>query len=145
MLSDDVRWAPLPTDSINESQSQREVACVKFTTSLKKNYEFRRLYNRGKNAASPYAVVYCRKNGKSSNRLGVTVSTKLGGAVQRNRIKRRIKEIYKISEQKLISGYDIVIVARIKSKTSGFRELEDSVLSLFQKLKIIRQQSGDSA
>jgi len=68
------------------------------------------------------------------NRLGVTVSTKLGGAVQRNRIKRRIKEIYRLNEDKLPTGYDIVIVARMRSRFAGYRELEASVMSIFVKL-----------
>ena len=110
---------------------------MKFTTSLKKNHEFRRLYNKGKSAASQYVVVYCRRNGSSDNRLGVTVSTKLGGAVQRNRIRRRFKEIYRLNESKLTPGYDIVIVARMKSRFSGFYEIEASVLALFKKLDIM--------
>ena len=111
---------------------------MKLTTTLKKNYEFKRLYNKGKSAASQCLVVYCRRNGKDENRLGITVSTKIGGAVQRNRVRRRLKEIYRLNEYKLAPGYDIVIVARVKSRISGFHELETSVLSLFRTLKIIR-------
>jgi len=110
---------------------------LKFTTSLKKNHEFKRLYNKGKSAASQVAVVYCRRNGRTENRLGVTVSTKIGGAVQRNRVRRRLKEIYRLNEEKLASGYDIVVVARVRSRYAGFRELEASVLSLFSKLKVL--------
>jgi len=109
---------------------------VKYTTSLKKNHEFKRVYHKGRNAASVYAVVYCRRNGKAENRLGITVSTKLGGAVQRNRIRRRLKEIYRLNEEKLASGNDIVIVARMRSRFAGFSELESSVLALFRTLKI---------
>ena len=111
---------------------------MKFTTSLKKNHEFRRLYNKGKSAASQYAVVYCRRNGKSENRLGITVSTKIGGAVQRNRIRRRLKEIYRLNEQELAPGYDIVIVARMKSRFAGFHEIGSSILTLFKKLGITK-------
>jgi len=119
---------------------------MKFSTSLKKNYEFKRLYNRGKSAASSYAAVYCRRNGSSENRLGVTVSTKLGGAVKRNRIKRRLKEVYRINEEKFFAGYDIVIVARMRSRYSGFQELENSILSLFKKLKLCGDNgAGDRA
>jgi len=119
---------------------------MKFSTSLKKNYEFKRLYNRGKSAASPHAAVYCRRNGSSGNRLGITVSTKLGGAVERNRVKRRLKEIYRINEEKFSLGYDIVIVARMRSRHSGFHELENSVLSLFRKLKLCGDNgAGDRA
>ena len=104
------------------------------TISLKKNHEFRRLYNKGKSAASQYCVVYCRRNGLEENRLGITVSTKMGGAVQRNRIRRRLREIYRLNEHKFYVGYDIVIVSRVRSRYAEFYELESSVLRLFGKL-----------
>jgi len=110
---------------------------MKFTTSLTKNYEFRRLYNKGKSAASKYAAVYCLKNGSTKNRLGITVSTKLGGAVQRNRIRRRLKEIYRLNEHSLYTGYSIVIVARTASKNVAWNELVNSVLSLLKKLNLL--------
>ena len=110
---------------------------LKFTTSLKKNYEFRRLYNKGKSAASQYIVVYCRRNGRLYNQLGITVSKKTGGAVQRNRVRRLLKEIYRINEPKLNIGYDIVIVARVKSQLVQYKELNSSALYLFRKLGII--------
>jgi len=110
---------------------------MKITTSLKKNHEFRRLYNKGRNAASKCVVVYCNRNGRAENRLGITVSTKLGGAVQRNRIRRRLKEAYRINEQSLNTGYDIVIVARMRCRYAGWNELESSVISLFGKLGLL--------
>jgi len=76
------------------------------------------------------------------NRLGVTVSMKLGGAVQRNRIRRRLKEIYRLNEAKMLFGNDVVIVARMRSRYAGFSELEASVMSLFQKLKIAADESA---
>jgi len=111
---------------------------MKFTKSLTKNYEFRRLYNKGKSAASKCAVVYYTRNNKPENRLGVTVSTKLGGAVQRNRIRRRLKEVYRLNEQSLRVGYNIVLVARLRSRYAGWNELESSVLSLFAKLGLMK-------
>ena len=118
---------------------------MKFTTSLKKNHEFKRLYNKGKSAVSNCVVVYCRRNGRKENRLGVTVSTKIGGAVQRNRVRRRLKEIYRLNEGSLPSGYDVVIVARMRSRYASFGELEASVISLFRRLNINGQQpvTGD--
>ena len=107
---------------------------MRYTSSLRKNHEFRRLYNKGKNAASKCVVVYYIRNGKAENRLGITVSTKLGGAVQRNRIRRRLKEIYRLNEPSLRMGYDIVLVARMRSRFAGWNELESSVLALFDKL-----------
>ena len=124
----------LPAAGIKAGPSFRH--SLKFTTSLRKNHEFKRLYNKGKSAASQYAVVYIRRNGSPENRLGITVSTKLGGAVQRNRIRRRLKEVYRLNEGKLYPGYDIVIVARMRGKLAEFSVLESSVLGLFRKLGV---------
>ena len=114
---------------------------MRYTSSLRKNHEFRRLYNKGRNAASKCVVVYCNRNGKAENRLGITVSTKLGGAVQRNRIRRRLKEIYRTNETTLRTGYDIVLVARMRSRFAGWSELEASVLALFDKLGLVHRLS----
>ena len=113
---------------------------MEFTSSLTRNHEFRRLYSKGKNAASHCVVVYCAKNGKNENCLGITVSSKLGNAVLRNRIRRRLKEIYRLNEHLLKTGYNIVMVARSGSRNAGWNDLGCSVLSLFRKLDLI---SGD--
>ena len=110
---------------------------MEFTSSLKRNSDFKRLYSKGKSAASGCAVVFYRRNGRKENRLGITVSTKLGGAVQRNRIRRRLKEIYRLNESKLAAGYDIVIVARMASRSAEFKQLESSLMSLFAKLHLM--------
>jgi ribonuclease P protein component len=78
------------------------------------------------------------RNGKEQNRLGITVSTKLGGAVQRNRIRRRLKEVYRLSEHTVHSGYSIVIVARHGSRFAAWNELKSSVLHLFGKLGLLK-------
>ncbi|MDR2570242.1 MAG: ribonuclease P protein component [Oscillospiraceae bacterium] len=104
------------------------------TTSLTKNHEFKRLYNKGKSAVSKYTAVYTMRSGGDGNRLGITVSAKLGGAVQRNRIRRRLKEIYRLNEHTLRTGYSIVIVARQSCKDAKWSELESSVLTIFKKL-----------
>ncbi len=85
---------------------------MKHTVSLKNNFEFRRLYAKGRRGASGCMAVYCRPNRLGYSRLGLTVSAKLGGAVVRNRIRRRLREAYRHTEPELAAGYDIVIVAR---------------------------------
>ena len=80
--------------------------------TLKKNSDFRRLYSKGKSTVTPFMVVYCRRNGLDHNRVGYTVSTKLGHAVVRNRVRRRLREIYRLNSSQLKTGWDIVIVAR---------------------------------
>ena len=75
-------------------------------TTLKKNSDFRRLYSKGKSAVTPYMAVYCRRNKGGVNRLGYTVSTKLGHAVVRNRVRRRLREIYRLNSPRLRSGWE---------------------------------------
>ena len=65
--------------------------------TVKENYEFRRIYRKGRSVVSPCLVVYCQKNRRGQSRLGVTVSTKLGHAVVRNRVRRRLREIYRLN------------------------------------------------
>ena len=108
-----------------------------FTTTIKKNYEFKRLYNKGKSSASQYVAVYCRSNGTNFSRLGITVSGKIGGAVIRNRIRRRLKEIYRLNEKSLKPGFDIVIAARKKCIYATYHEIETSVLTVFRKLNLL--------
>ncbi len=113
-----------------------------FTQSLKQNHLFRRLYQRGKSAAGRYVVVYCRKNGLDYNRLGLTVGTKVGHAVVRNRIRRRIREAYRLSEQSYLRGYDIVVVARGRAADATYREIADCLWAMSQKLGLIRREKG---
>ena len=101
---------------------------MKHTVSLKENRIFRRLYAKGKSAVAPTMVLYCRKNGRRESRLGLTTGTKLGHAVVRNRVRRRLREIYRLQEDKLLPGYDIVVVARVRAVHSKYAVLERDFL-----------------
>ena len=107
--------------------------------TLKKNSDFRRLYSKGKSAVNPYVVVYCRRNREKHNRLGYTVSTKLGHAVVRNRVRRRLREIYRLNAPQLKSGYDIVIVARMRCVGAEYKKMEAAVLETFKKLELLEE------
>ena len=111
---------------------------MKFSASLKKNYEFRRLYSRGKCAATPLLVVYCRRYRREYNRLGLTVTSKLGKAVHRNRVRRRIKEIYRLNEDKLYQGVDLVVVARVRSRYADYRQLEGAFIDACTELGLLK-------
>ena len=87
-------------------------------------------------------VVYCRRNRLSENRLGYTVSTKLGHAVVRNRVRRRFREIYRLHEAEFSIGWDLVIVARTRAVGAPYAKLERSFLSLCQKLNLLTEK-GD--
>ena len=107
---------------------------MKHTVSLKQNHEFRRLYHKGKSAVSPYFAIYCRRTGRPESRLGITTGVKLGHAVKRNFVRRRIRELYRTNESKFIPGYDIVVVARTRAIFGRYSELERSFLQLMKKL-----------
>ncbi len=106
------------------------------TVSLKENGAFRRLYHRGASAGNRCLVMYCRRNGSTVSRLGFTVSTKLGHAVVRNRIRRRLREIYRAEEAELKPGYDLVIVARSAAVEADFSTLERCFRQVTEKLEL---------
>ncbi|MDR0889752.1 MAG: ribonuclease P protein component [Oscillospiraceae bacterium] len=111
---------------------------MRYTTSLKKNYEFRRLYHRGNTAGNRLLVFYSRRNGQKCNRVGVTVSAKLGKAVTRNRVRRRLREIYRLHEAQFKPGYDMVVVARSAAVRADFAALTQAYLAQADKLGLLR-------
>ena len=109
---------------------------MEFSKSLKLNHIFRRLYAAG-GSGNKYLVLYARKNRLGENRVGVTVSKKLGCAVVRNRIRRRLREVYRLNEDKFQPGWDIVVVARSRCQKAEFSKLCDAYLSLAEKAGIL--------
>ena len=110
---------------------------MKVRNTLKKNSDFRRLYTKGKSAATQYLVVYCRKNRQDHNRTGYTVSTKLGHAVVRNRVRRRLREIVRLNAASMKPGYDLVLVARSRAVEAEYKTLERAYLTACQKLGLL--------
>ena len=111
-----------------------------YSSSLKLNHVFRRLYHKGNTCANRYLVLYCRKNGQKRNRVGLTVNAKLGCAVRRNRVRRRLREIYRLHETQFLPGYDLVVVARGRAMDAPYAELEKAYLSLAEKLSLLRSE-----
>ena len=112
---------------------------MNFRGTLKKNYEFRRLYTKGKTAVTPYLVVYCLKTGRDHRRVGYTVSAKLGKAVVRNRVRRRLREIYRLNADKLIDNADLVIVARSRCVGGEYAKMEKAFLRACAELKLFKE------
>ena len=115
---------------------------MKFTVAMKENHVFRRLYRKGKTAADSRLALYIRPNGGKGSRLGLTVSTKVGHAVVRNRVRRRLREIYRLHEGELTAGMDVVVVARVRAAQSSYAQLEESFLRLSRKLGLV-SKAGD--
>ncbi len=111
---------------------------MKFSTSLKLNHIFRRLY-RSSGYADGYLVLYARKNRTPGNRLGITVSKKLGKAHVRNHVRRRLREIYRLNEERFRPGWDIVVVARSRAVDAPFSRLTGSFLTLAGKAGLLTE------
>ena len=107
------------------------------TVAIKQPHLFRRAYAKGKSAVTPTVVLYARKNGQSFNRLGLTVGTKVGKATVRNRVRRRLKESYRLREGTVKTGYDIVIVARAAAADARFSLLDRHLTSLLKRLELL--------
>ena len=82
---------------------------MKAAVTVKENYEFRRIYRKGKSLVSPQMVLYWQKNRQGQSRLGITVSTKLGHAVVRNRVRRRFRELYRLHKPEMQPGFDVIL------------------------------------
>ena len=103
------------------------------TVTLNRNCDFRRLYYRGRSYTNPALVVYFKKSGAGICRIGITVSKKIGCAVERNRCKRIIRAAWRSVEPKIKGSYDIVFVARTITPEAGFFEVKKDMERLFEK------------
>ena len=115
---------------------------MKFSCALKRNHIFRRLYNT-KGVANASLVLYARRNRLGRNEVGITVSKKLGGAVIRNRTRRRIREVYRLNEERFTPGWDIVIVARSRAVKAPFGVLTESLLTLAESAGLLAQEETE--
>jgi ribonuclease P protein component len=113
---------------------------MKFSKSLKLNHIFQRLYHT-KGFAGGCVVLYARKNRTSTNRVGITVGKKLGKAHVRNRVRRRLREIYRLNEERIVPGAEIVVGARVKAVRASYAQLQNAFLGACEKLDILREKS----
>ena len=103
---------------------------MKYSESLKKNQDFKNVYRRGKSYANKYLVMYVLPNQTEGNRLGISVSKKVGNSVIRHRITRLIRESYRLQEEMFNSSLDIVVIARGAAREVGYKEIESALLHL---------------
>lgn len=103
---------------------------MKFSESLKKNSYFQNVYKNGRSYANRFFVMYVLENETDRNRLGISVSKKVGNSVIRHHITRLVREAYRLQEEMFNSGLDIVVIARISAKNIGYHEVEKALLHL---------------
>ena len=110
---------------------------MKFSESLKKNKDFHYVYNNGTSYANRFLVMYVVENGLDTNRLGISVSKKVGNSVIRHHITRLVRESYRLHEDMFNSGLDIVVIARVTAKHASYHEIESALLHLGGLHKIV--------
>jgi len=101
-----------------------------FSESLKKNRDFQTVYKYGKSAANRYLIMYIYPNQTERNRLGISVSKKVGNSVVRHRLARLIRESYRLNEAEFENSLDIVVVARPQAKDRTYQEIESALMHL---------------
>ena len=106
---------------------------MKETQSLRKNFQFRYVYNKGKSIANKHLVMYVVKNGKPFNQLGISVSKKVGKSIVRSRVTRLIRESYRLTEEEIKTGYGIVVIARVLANGATYQEINGSLHHLLKK------------
>ena len=113
---------------------------MKFSESLKKNIDFQNVYSSGKSYANRYLVMYVLENQSNKNRIGISVSKKVGNSVIRHHLTRLIRESYRLHEDMFNSGLDIVVIARVTAKHATYHEIESALLHLGGLQKIINKE-----
>lgn len=106
--------------------------------SLKKNNDFQKVYRQGKSFANKYLVMYLLENGSDRNRIGISVSKKVGNSIVRHHLTRLIRESYRLQEAHFQDGYDIVVIARIGAKEKSYHDIESALVHLGKLHKIFR-------
>ena len=111
---------------------------MEYSESLKKNRDFKTVYGNGKSRANKYLVMYVMKNGTEKNRIGISVSKKVGNSVVRHHLTRLIRESYRLSEEHFRCGIDIVVIARTSAKGRNYHEIESALIHLGKLHKIYK-------
>ena len=111
--------------------------------SLKKNRDFQNVYKNGKSFANKYLVMYVMKNDLTSNRIGISVSKKVGNSVVRHHLTRLIRESYRLHEDMFNPGLDIVVVVRVSAKNIKYHEMESALRHLGHLHNIIEKSNKE--
>ncbi len=106
--------------------------------SLRNNSDFRKVYDNGKSFANRYLVMFFLENNIKFNRVGFSVTKKLGKAVVRNKVKRRMKESYRLNSTQFKKGYDIVFLSRVNAKNANYKQIESAIMHLGKLARLVK-------
>ncbi len=107
---------------------------------LKKNWEFKRVYRNGRTVVSRNIVLYYCPNGKEYNRVGFSISKKVGKSCVRNRIRRGYKEAFKAVDKHLVKGYDYIVIARKPAVDASFKQASKELYNLCRKGQLVLEK-----
>lgn len=117
---------------------------MKFSESLRKNRDFQQVYRKGKSLANKYLVMYVRKNDLPKNRIGISVSKKVGNSVVRHHLTRLVREGYRLQEDLFHAGYDVVIIVRVNAKDCTYHEIEGAIYHLGKLHQIVEKKDENN-
>jgi ribonuclease P protein component len=109
---------------------------------LRKNKQFQEMYRSGRSYANRLAVLYVMVSQPNVRRMGFAAGKRLGGAVVRNRVKRLLREVYRLQQDQLITGHDFILVGRQGILSADYRQITSAVQDLFRRAKIIVRLAG---
>jgi len=113
---------------------------MKAINRLRKNEDFRKVYQKRKSMANKLLIIYISENEYEFNRVGFTVSKKVGNSVVRSRVKRLMSESYRLNNEKVVQGHDIIFVARNTAAEATYKEIESALIHLLKKMNLIKKQ-----
>lgn len=111
-----------------------------FSESLKKNRDFQKVYHEGRSCANKYLILYALQNAGTRNRLGISVSKKVGNSVVRHHLTRLVRESYRLNEEQFSCGYDMVVIVRPSAKGKSYHEVESALLHIAKIGHVLRSE-----
>ena len=116
---------------------------MKFSQSLKKNRDFQNVYKKGTSFANSYLVMYILENGLQENRIGISVSKKVGNSVVRHHLTRLIREIYRLNEHHFKKGLDIIFIVRVNAKKIDYHTLEKALMHVADIHRVLEKSRNE--
>lgn len=105
---------------------------------LRNSREFKKIYSGGKNYWNRNLILYVKKNHMENSRVGYSITKKIGNSVVRNKIRRRMKEIYRLNFDNIKDGYDLIFIPKKNIVDISYREMESAMIHILKLSKVYK-------